>query len=184
MVAGQVRFLPMLLNQILDMEKFQKATHIVSEHPVGEKYFKEETQEEVYVNDVYQVNVRRGIPLTNDENVKMTHLSVKRLDKGHQMDWRHMQLIKNELVGEENEGMEMFPAESRLVDGANQFHIWVFENPEMRFPWGFQQRLVTDDDSIGNVQREFEHVPEDLAENNKRYRELLKKYQDGEIGIE
>ena len=59
-------------------------------------------------------------------------------------DWRDFQRIKNELIGEEYEGVELYPAESRRVDTANQYHIWVAKNIEFRFPFGFNERVVDD----------------------------------------
>lgn len=44
------------------------------------------------------------------------------------------QRIKNELLGDEYEACELYPAESRLVDGANQFHLWAING---QFPFGF-----------------------------------------------
>lgn len=64
------------------------------------------------------------------------HISFKRRDRAAVRDWRHMQQIKNELAGPEREGLELFPRESRLLDGANQYHIWVL--PEgMDVPIGY-----------------------------------------------
>jgi hypothetical protein len=92
------------------------------------------------------------------------HLSIRRTDRQPARDWRDLQRIKNELVGPEAEGVELFPAESRLVDTANQFHLWVLE--KQRFPFGWNERLVTEagrDAAAGAVQRPFEEKPPDLA---------------------
>lgn len=70
------------------------------------------------------------------------HLSVKRIDKAPVRHWRHMQRIKNELCGPECEGVELYPAESRLLDEANQYHLFVVPNDGYRFPFGRQSRLV------------------------------------------
>jgi hypothetical protein len=53
------------------------------------------------------------------------HLSFKRNDRAAVRDWRHFQAIKNEVAGAEREAIEIFPAESELVDGANEYHMWV-----------------------------------------------------------
>lgn len=71
-------------------------------------------------------------------------LSIRRNDRQAAHDWRHFQRIKNELVGPECEGVEMYPAESRLVDTANQYFIWCSTDPTYRFPLGFRTRLVAD----------------------------------------
>ena len=56
-------------------------------------------------------------------------------------DWRHMQRIKNDIAGPEREAVELFPAESRLVDTANEFWLWVLPEGE-QFPFGFSERKV------------------------------------------
>jgi hypothetical protein len=69
-----------------------------------------------------------------------------------------MQKIKNLIVGPENEGVELFPAESRLVDTANQYHLWVFERPDVRFPIGWNTRLTMTPEEVagsGAKQRSF-----------------------------
>lgn len=81
------------------------------------------------------------------------HLSIKRNDRAPVHDWRDLQRIKNEIVGAEAEAVELYPAESRLVDGANQYHLWCF--PGYRFPFGFQERMVRDQHEtlLGATQR-------------------------------
>jgi hypothetical protein len=111
-----------------------------------------------WLNDTYQVAVMRvGCPFGAGLG-DLVHLSIKRRDKAPIHDWRELQAIKNELVGPECEGMELYPAESRLVDTANQYHLRVFVDPATRFPLGFQERLVTGPETaaaIGARQRAF-----------------------------
>ena len=104
----------------------------------------------VFQNDLYEVAVRRdeppGLPA-------LVHLSIKRRDKAPVRDWRHMQRIKNELLGAECEAVELYPAESRLVDSANQYHLWGFDDPTFRFPFGYADRFVSDEARDGGRQR-------------------------------
>ncbi len=97
---------------------------------------------------------------------KLWHLSIRENDRGHRHDWRDFQLIKNELVGPEAEGIEIYPPESRLVDSANQDHLFVFERPLLTEAIGFSERLVSGDgEGRENVrQRPFapEHLPKEL----------------------
>jgi hypothetical protein len=72
------------------------------------------------------------------------HLSIKRLDRRPIRDWRAFQRIKNELVGPEREAVELYPAERRLHDAANQYHLWVAP-PGMEWPVGFEGRSVSSD---------------------------------------
>lgn len=74
--------------------------------------------------------------LTGDYE-SFVHLNIRRRDGGPILrDWRHFQWIKNQLVGEECEGVELYPAESRLVDTSNKFHLFVCTDPEHRLPFG------------------------------------------------
>ena len=61
-------------------------------------------------------------------------------------DWRHRQLIKNQLLGEECEAVEIYPAESRLNDTSNKYHLWGFTDPNIRLPFGMQKRDVVDEE--------------------------------------
>lgn len=116
----------------------------------AEEFFRHIVEEEVrasevWLNDLYQVSVRRY--------ERMTHLSIKRIDRSPCKDWRHFQQIKNELCGPEAEGVELYPAESRLVDSANQYHLWVFTEKGFRFPFGWNVRAVTDGDAFGKAKQ-------------------------------
>jgi hypothetical protein len=117
------------------------------------------SHDDVYMNDEYQVNINRNHMWGLD--IVVWHLSIKRLDKEAIHDWRDLQNIKNMLVGEEYEAVEIYPSESRLVDSANQYHLWAFvkligrdEIPTL--PIGFPNRYVTDTPDMPNCkQRKF-----------------------------
>lgn len=80
------------------------------------------------------------------------HLSIHDRPRSVRHDWREFQRVKNELLGPEREAVELYPAESRLVDTANEYHLWVLE-AGTQWPFGFTQRL-TDDDEIGLAEEE------------------------------
>ena len=111
-------------------------------------------------------------PNTGAVSQAIVHLSIKNVvDRGPTHDWRDLQRIKNELIGPDREGIELYPAESRLVDTSNQFHIFVL--PEgMQMPFGYGSRLVVETEDFGVRQRPFEDadVKAEAAEN---YRKLL-----------
>lgn len=112
--------------------------------------------EAVWMNNIYQVNVTRrdgveGWPA-------MIHLSIKRRDKqpvGVE-HFRDFQRIKDELVGTDHEAVELYPAKERLVDTANQYHLWVLTKAGIRFPFGYADGLVDGISDGGAVQRPFE----------------------------
>lgn len=93
-------------------------------------------RKELWRNDLYQVEVRRY------PDAGYVHLNIRRIDGYPGRDWRHFQQIKNELVGAECEGIELYPAESRLTDTTNKYHLYVSTDPEFRFPFGFETRDV------------------------------------------
>jgi hypothetical protein len=103
-----------------------------------------------FLNDKYQVSVRN---LDNG----WIHLSIRNLDRSARHDWREFQQIKNELVGPEYEALELYPAESRLVDNANQFHLWCLATEGERFPIGWPDRMVSGQAIGKGQQRPFGH---------------------------
>ena len=72
---------------------------------------------------------------------KCTYISIKRKDKKAVHDWRHFQQIKNELVGDEVEAIELYPKESRLHDTVNQYHLFCLPLGTT-FKFGWQERNV------------------------------------------
>lgn len=114
---------------------------------------------DAWVNDQYIVH-RRTITSDNEGQPPMFHLSIRNQDHGARHDWRDFQRIKNQLAGEEYEGVELYPAESNKMDTANQFHIWAFP---FHLGIGWEERMVTDHDvssthEPGAVQRDNEPV--------------------------
>jgi hypothetical protein len=99
-------------------------------------------------NDKYQVHVTDEGP--------WVHLSIKRLDKEPIHDWRDMQEIKNMLVGPEHEGLELYPAESRVVDAANQYHLYVLKDNRQRIAAGYGDGLRSEGAWPGTKQRPFD----------------------------
>lgn len=118
----------------------------------------------LWKNWLYQVAVH-PMPILDLERMDgkpgalhLVHLSIKQLDQRPARDWRHLQRIKNQLLGPECEAVELFPKESRLVDIANQTHLWGYDDPFYRFPFGFDQGRVVDDNpdpALGARQRKF-----------------------------
>jgi hypothetical protein len=56
------------------------------------------------------------------------HLMIRRHDGQMENSWRRKQKIKNLLCGENATAIEVYPAESDLVDDANMAHLWVLES--------------------------------------------------------
>ena len=95
---------------------------------------------EIWQNLYYSCSVRRfatGFPLGEGPFLILgiTHVSQRAIH-----DFRDLQRIKNDICGPEWEGVELYPAESRLVDPSNCFYLWCV--PKGVIPWGLPQRRV------------------------------------------
>ena len=102
----------------------------------------EEANCEYWLNDIYQVEIERKPEL------QVARINIRRRDgKPIFRDWRHFQAIKNQLIGDECEAVELYPAESRKVDSSNKYHLWGSTDPTFRFPLGYNYRDVTDETS-------------------------------------
>jgi len=97
---------------------------------------REEKLTTLWINHIYQVQRRelKNAGLAGDD-VILVHLNIRRRDGGPILrDWRHFQWIKNQLIGDECEAIELYPAESRLTDTSNKFHLFGVLDPTYRFP--------------------------------------------------
>lgn len=112
-------------------------------------------EQEVWRNSRYQVHVSRNVP--NGFGAGVIWLSIKNVHSPRSRhDWRDLQRIKNELVGPECDAIEIYPAESRLHDGADQWHLWVFPE-DADLPIGFLGRFVSEGHPGGTgSQRQFD----------------------------
>lgn len=111
--------------------------------------------------DVVYVSFEHNLQVNIDKNPEhgfpcdVWHLSIKDLQKKPIRDWRKFQAAKNELCGPEYEAIELYPAESRVVDTANQYHLFVFMEKGIRLPCGWTAGMKTDKSFNGSVQRPF-----------------------------
>lgn len=119
----------------------------------------------VFMNRWYQVTVKdyeSGLG-------RCMWLSIVRRDRRAIHDWRHLQKIKNDIAGPEREAIEVYPAESRLVDTNNQYHLFVL--PEgMKAPVGYVDRDVGDERVGLHKQRPFADKPPDFNARRGQHR--------------
>jgi len=108
----------------------------------------DEDKQPIFMNDIYTVTIRDA--KVDPSLPPMMHLSVKRTDR-NPIDinhWRILQEIKNMIVGEQHEAVELYPCDSRVIDTANQYHLWVYAQENRPFPFGFfAPKTVTDSKS-------------------------------------
>lgn len=114
--------------------------------------YEPELASEIWRNDKYVVSVDRY------ETGDVSCLSIRRDDRQWPRDWRDFQRIKNEIAGPEIEAVELFPAESRLYDTANQFWLWCMPAGE-RIELGFNdgRHVANDGDAMTLGARQRDH---------------------------
>jgi hypothetical protein len=69
--------------------------------------------------------------------------------------WSELQRIKNELVGPEHQGVEIYPPESQLQDGENSYHLWVFKDADTRLPFGLPWTRSSGADGLRSIPTRF-----------------------------
>lgn len=95
-------------------------------------------EDRVFQNDIYQVIVRPAPAFMNHQNFAgLMWLAIRRRDGRPVSSWDDLQEIKNAFLGDQGEAIEVFPAESRKVDGAPMRHL--FGAAHMRAPFGFPE---------------------------------------------
>lgn len=106
----------------------------------ADQFCREAQCEATFVNSRYQVfvsPVKRilGWP-------PMYYLSFKTHSRRAVIPWRDKQRIKNEICGTKSEAVELFPAEERLMDTSNQYHLFVIHPDCEGFPFGQVNRDI------------------------------------------
>lgn len=100
--------------------KWEQRDHVLALHPNRNiKHAFVSRDHSVQISFVY-----------NNKYGRIAHLWVKR-HNGKPTTWKEMQQIKNELIGEDKLGIEVFPPSEKVIDQAPMYHVWVFENLEM-----------------------------------------------------
>lgn len=119
---------------------------------------------EVWANRWYECSVRHygaGFPIDDSPYLLLgiTHVSQRAVH-----DWRDFQRIKNDICGEEWEGLELYPSESRLVDPSNRFYLFCVPPGVVR--WGLEvpgRRVLTMAESIAPQRPAWEEVHPNAA---------------------
>lgn len=105
---------------------------------IAAEHFADCQQDQVFGNCTYIVIVRECPAYMNRADIPgLMWLSIRRRDGEPVRSWPDLQTIKNQFLGPQGEAIELFPAESRRVDSANQYHL--YGAPHMRAPFGFPE---------------------------------------------
>jgi len=86
----------------------------------------------------------RALPSPGPGWPPILHIAIQKRGMGRMgVDrWDTFMEIKNQIVGENCEAVEIYPADERLHDAANMYHLWGFASGDFRLPFGLQQRVV------------------------------------------
>jgi hypothetical protein len=79
---------------------------------------------EIWENARYRVTARRHVDGWPFGGGPWVQVGISLLDGSARHDWREFQRIKNDVVGPEWEAIELYPAESRLLDPSNYYLLW------------------------------------------------------------
>ncbi len=78
----------------------------------------------VWKNKLYQATLRRHENGWALGGGPWAQIGIWTVDGNARHDWREFQRIKNDLLGAEWEAVELYPAESRLLDPSNYYILW------------------------------------------------------------
>lgn len=100
----------------------------------------------MYKNGLYRVTVYEGEEADEMNQVeefkgRCTYLSIRREDNEPKTSWTDFQQIKNELTDPRREAIEIYPAQARVFDAANQYHLLVFPLGVI-LPFGKDQQKI------------------------------------------
>lgn len=118
---------------------------------------------DTFVNDDLEIRVKRfdsGWPLGGG---RYAEIGICWSDGGFNHDWRTFQWIKNCVVGKEWDAVELYPAESRLIDPSNYYILWAC--PSINLGMRLGRRIIGADFAIA-PQRPFYKLPEDAKGEN------------------
>lgn len=63
-----------------------------------------------------------------------THIKIMHIHNWPVEDWYSFQEIKNFILGENAQAVQVYPRESDLVDGSNTYHLWSWDGIEKVLP--------------------------------------------------
>jgi len=127
---------------IADMIRIAADNGQVMTREQAEAFVERRADTELWTNSRYTVIIERDVEV-GPCWPEMIWLSIRRNDRERPGPerWRDFQRIKNELVGPEHEGCELYPAELRVADTADQFHLFVLADARIQFPFGFRHGM-------------------------------------------
>ena len=112
-----------------EQQRVQVATMIKAQHPdITDGQIDDLMNDETWGNDRYTVTVH----FLNGDRDGFVEITIHNHRRTTHIPWRHLQQIKNEVLGADREAVQLFPAEDRLVDTANEY--WLYAYPVGKAP--------------------------------------------------
>ena len=111
---------------------------------------------------------------------KVEHVTITRrkisADGSGDFTWSEKQQIKDELFGKNRVAIEVYPAQDKLVDVADVYHLWVFDK-NFKLPFGIHPKEYKQAINRGSVPLSESELNE-LREVLQDTKEELFKWQD------
>jgi len=120
-------------DRIKTMQEIAKMQGKTISWNIAKELVREQQTGTTWINSTYQVMKWSGKSVDKFIRIPTFHgsfdyLSIKRKDLEVCRNWSDFQTIKNWLCkdGDKRYAIEIYPPEDRLVNTANQYHLWVF----------------------------------------------------------
>jgi hypothetical protein len=91
---------------------------------VAGEFWENDAYTAVVVRDRHELSIPSIVADVPGMRMTVVRIGISNNDQTARHDWRDLQRIKNDIVGPEWEAVELYPAESRLVDPSNYFLLW------------------------------------------------------------
>jgi len=122
---------------------------VEDQEKLAEESYQYQTRSQKWENSKYKVTFDKQCDHIHPnwpENLACWYISFSMKDGGHMLDWREIQDMKNQVVGEKHEAVMLFPTDNRCMDTVNQFHLYIIGDEGVEFPVGWQcPKSVTDE---------------------------------------
>jgi hypothetical protein len=106
-----------------DQKRAEVAETVRAKFPdISDEALDDLISDETWGNDRYTVSVH----LLDGDRDGFVEFAVHNHNRTPHVPWRHLQQIKNEVLGPDREAVQLFPAEDRLVDTANEYWLYVY----------------------------------------------------------
>jgi hypothetical protein len=101
---------------------------------------------ETFANDKWFVIVNEGV---GKEGTPFLHIWIEAHDKRSEPTWAECQAIKNQVLGADQEMVQLYPSERRVMNSANVYHLWGVKGAPLPLGLGLEKLLPNHDGDNG-----------------------------------